>query len=170
VVYGAPSTTGRTHIYNSEWPDPTYETNFDQLLRVVLGTDSADPIPQRSPGEACAAGTECASGYCLAGKCASACTGGGDCTGEGEACHTFLNNVKACVKSCESNASCGDGAICLSDDTFITPAGYCVRGGPFAENQNCYLHYHTICATGYCSACSEDPSECDLDGTCTPPP
>jgi hypothetical protein len=162
VLYGGASASGNNY-YAKPPRTPFYTVNFDQIIRVVVATGDENPATPGEDGADCTMATDCASGLCLAGKCSVTCSG--SCTG-GRECRSFELGVKACVTPCTKTGACPAGAFCLTDTSFIDPAGICVDGGPYANGTNCTFQYHTICQSGNCGACSDDPQNCDSAGSC----
>ena len=72
--------------------------------------------------------------------------------------------------TCTQSSTCPSGAFCLTDTTFLDPAGLCIEGGAYANGVNCQYHYHTFCTGGHCTACDGDPTLCEDPGTCTNAP
>ncbi len=168
TIYGGTSSSGQNIFKAPGYP--LYTTNFDQIINVVVGTPDAGPAAQLGGfGAACSSAFDCKSGLCAGGGCSKTCNGNSDCGAKGR-CQTFADGAKICVTTCSANSGCKSNAICLTDKIFIDPAGLCVLAGPFAAGKNCQYQYHTICKTGYCSACAKDPSKCDQTGTCTNKP
>jgi len=168
VVYGGSSSSGQ-NIYSAPGY-PLQTTSFDQLIRVMVGTPDAGPAaPQGGFGAACTNAVDCKSGYCAGGGCSKTCSGNSDCGAKGR-CQTFADGTKLCVTTCTANSDCKASAFCLTDASFIKPAGLCVLDAPFAAGKRCQDSYHTICKTGYCTACAKDPTKCDQPGTCTSKP
>jgi hypothetical protein len=167
VLYGGGSSSGNNYYGKSGYP--LYTVNFDQLLRVVIATANQDtPVAPGSDGAPCTAGVDCASGYCSGARCSVTCPSAG--CGTGRRCQDFLIGQKVCVTECTKNSDCAAEAFCLLDGTFLKPGGFCVRGGPFADGKACTNQYHTICKSGHCSACDQDPSKCQDTGACQPKP
>jgi hypothetical protein len=167
VVYGGTASSGQNIFDNP--PYPLYTVNFDQIMRVVVGTPNTDtPKAKGKKGDTCSFGVDCQSGYCSGKTCVETCTADGDC-GAGGKCRSFHMGKKICVKGCTKSADCATGAFCLTDTTFFA-SGFCVKGGPFATGQNCQYNYHTACAEGYCTACDKDPTKCEDPGTCKKAP
>jgi len=163
VSYGGTSSSGQTYYYNAGYLP--YTVNFDQLMRVVVGTPSTTPVDTPgTDGADCDKALDCESGACSGGRCTIPCSGG-DC-GAGRHCRTFASGEGYCVTTCSTSSECAASAFCLTDTTFLDPAGFCVRGGPYGDGADCQYHYHTICQHGLCSACASDPTLCEDPGTC----
>lgn len=171
TVYGSSSTSGTTQYTH----DPDYNAwtpNFDTLYRVQVFTADTSEPQLGADGDSCQWAGDCASGYCLANKCTVACTGTpvNEC-GTGRRCEEFQLNTKVCVTECSDVNPCPAGSICLVNDILTHDLmgawGFCVKAGPWADGTDCQTHYHTICESGYCSACGAD-AKCDSPGTCQP--
>jgi hypothetical protein len=168
TIYGGSSSSGQ-NIYKAPGY-PLYTTNFDPIMEVLVGTPDAGPAATKGGyNAACSSAFDCNSGFCAGGACSKTCNGNSDCGAQGR-CQTFADGAKICVTTCSKNSDCKSNAICLTDATFIKTAGLCVLAGPFAAGKSCQYQYHTICKTGYCSACATDPTKCDKPGTCTNKP
>jgi hypothetical protein len=165
MIYGTTSSSGRNFYLNPGYS--LYTTNFDQMMRVVVATPNTDtPAQPGKAGDPCQSGSDCEDGYCLAGSCAASCASAACATGT--QCKTYQLGAKVCIKPCANNSDCPSGAFCLLDESFIKPAKLCVKGGPFVDGQSCKHQYHTICKSGHCSACDNDPTTCSDTGTCQP--
>jgi hypothetical protein len=164
-MYGTTSSTGRCRVLAPGYPP--YTANFDQITRAVVlsANDDALPIPG-ADGDPCTNGLGCQSGFCSGSRCSIGCTGGA--CGAGRRCNTFAGG-EICVTECSVDGDCPTEAFCLTESTFFNPAGFCIADGPLASGADCQYHYHSICSTGYCSACDNDPTQCADPGTCQNP-
>ncbi len=166
TVYGGISSSGQSKYYKAGYP--IWDTNFDQLVRVVVGTPKTEEMLPVGDGEPCTWAGECQSGFCLAGLCAASCKTEG-CSGEGMECRDFELGEKVCVKTCTQLSDCPAQGICLTEAAEGISTGFCTQAGPTARDADCQYHWHTYCSTGYCSACATDPG-CNAVGTCTDKP
>lgn len=136
------------------------DTAVDAAAEIGPGVDAgASPLPQ---GASCAAGSECASGYCADGVC---CTN--DCVGPCRSC-----NQPSAVGMCQGYASGFDPEGECASGTACNGVGAC---GPVSVNrangQLCTAGNQcasTFCVDGVCCdrACSDPCFSCGK-GTCT---
>jgi alpha-tubulin suppressor-like RCC1 family protein len=123
-------------------------------------TCDASGVCKARAGSSCSGGADCATGFCVDGKCCgtSSCGPCQACTGGGGACVAVTSkDDDSCAGTCDATGNCRakKGQLCAA-----APGG-CISG--------------TTCADGYCcdSACAGTCMACDLPaalGTCTAVP
>src|SRR5215217_1323031 len=128
------------------------------LASLGIGEAAADRPGCKRNGKACKSDTQCCSGTCSGGTCASCRSVGGSCTADIQCCADESTNfLRICdIPASQSNGTC---ATCRSNGSPCSSDGECCSG-------DCPISTHT-CATPClpnCSTCTED-SEC-CTGNC----
>jgi hypothetical protein len=121
--------------------------NCDQTTKVCAASVSGC----KSPDDGCAANTDCCSGSCLGGKCATK-----QCTADDAAC---TSDGECCGGKCDAGKC---KALSLTCKTSGNPCG----GSPDGGNSECCSH---LCKDGICAApsfCSQEGDACSTDLNC----
>jgi hypothetical protein len=152
------------------------------------GTNACDPTGacKKKNGQACTAGTDCASGACVDGFCCNAA-----CNQACEVCNVTPGTCTAAPKGAGGRTSCGVGScngtshVCsnaCSTDADCSASGFCNAGTCIAVSaQGTACTRDRQCASGTCtdgfccsSGCSGPCETCaaakgaSANGTCTP--
>jgi len=138
-----------------------------------------DPVGQGTTGDGCSMGSDCASGVCLNGLCASPCATEQDCP-NGYSCaeqsvplegggSATLNVCVEIPPACMSDETCVDPRVCVVDRSGVAvsltcrvPMGMGALGDMCAADGECAAG---LCLDDVCATPCQRPVDCSADGS-----